>query len=73
MLSGGDNIVGDARLCSVGFLARKHCGPPYLRSVSLVGINTAAFVTNNTAFAIDAVLPLEIILAETKLKLVTIN
>ncbi|CAG8836125.1 46297_t:CDS:2, partial [Gigaspora margarita] len=44
-----------------------------LHSVSLIGINTAAFVINDTTFAINAVLPLEIILAKTKLKLVTIN
>ncbi|KAF0558235.1 S1 family peptidase [Gigaspora margarita] len=30
-LSGGDNIVGDSGLCSVGFLARKHCGPPCIK------------------------------------------
>ncbi|KAF0553846.1 hypothetical protein F8M41_019906 [Gigaspora margarita] len=48
-----------------------------LCSVSLTGINscinTVAFVINDTTFAINAVLPLEIILAKTKLKLVTIN
>ncbi|RIB11394.1 hypothetical protein C2G38_111338 [Gigaspora rosea] len=44
-----------------------------LRSVSLVGISTAAFVIDNATFAINAVLPLEIILDKTKLKLVTIN
>ncbi|RIB04377.1 hypothetical protein C2G38_2222547 [Gigaspora rosea] len=52
--------------------ASSHGAHLYLRSVSLIGISTAAFVIDNSTFAINAVLPLEIILAKTKLKLVTI-